>query len=64
VNITHTLRNLDHPLDKIFEGIPARSADFAHASVRHYPVFSNRLDMMEMLEYYETPFGFNIPNIL
>jgi len=36
VNTTHTLKNLDHPRDKIFEGIPARSADFTHASVRDY----------------------------
>jgi len=28
VNITPTLKKLDHPLDKIFGGIPAGSTDF------------------------------------
>jgi hypothetical protein len=28
VNVTLTPRNLDHPLDKIFGGIPAGSTDF------------------------------------
>jgi hypothetical protein len=29
-------RNLKNPLDKIFGGIPAGSAEFTHASVAHY----------------------------
>jgi hypothetical protein len=39
VNVTPTLKNLEHPLDKIFGGIPAGSSDFTHASVRHYSNF-------------------------
>jgi hypothetical protein len=56
VNITPTLKNLDHPLDKIFETIPAGSSHFTHASVTDYkrnkiPVdfiiflFNNRLSL-------------------
>jgi len=36
VNVTPTLKNLEHPLDKIFGGILAGSSDFTHASVMHY----------------------------
>jgi len=36
VNVTPTLKNLDHPLNKIFGGIPAGSSDLPNASVRHY----------------------------
>ena len=35
-NVTLPLKNIDHPLDKIFGGIPAGSSDLTHASVRHY----------------------------
>jgi hypothetical protein len=38
VNVTAALKNLDHPLYKIFGDIPAGSSDFTHASVRHYPL--------------------------
>jgi hypothetical protein len=34
VNVTPALKNLDHPLYKIFADIPAGSSDFTHASVR------------------------------
>jgi hypothetical protein len=34
VNVTPTLKKLDHPLYKIFGDIPAGSSDFTHASVR------------------------------
>ena len=36
VNVTAALKNLDHPLYKIFGDIPAGSSDFTHASVGHY----------------------------
>ena len=36
VNVAHALKNLEHPLDKIFGDIPAGSSDFIHASVGHY----------------------------
>jgi hypothetical protein len=36
VNVTPALKNLPHPLYKIFGDIPAGSLDFTHASVRHY----------------------------
>jgi hypothetical protein len=35
-NVTLPLKNIDHPLDKIFGGIHAESSDLPHASVRHY----------------------------
>jgi hypothetical protein len=36
-NVDLTLKNLDHPLDKIFGNIPAGSSAFTHVSVMHYP---------------------------
>jgi len=35
VNVIPALKNLDHPLYKIFGDIPAGSSDFTHDSVRH-----------------------------
>jgi len=35
MKVTLDTKISDHPLDKIFRGIPARSADIAHASVMH-----------------------------
>jgi len=46
-NVDLTLKNLDHPLDKIFGSIPAGSSAFTHASVRHYDFTSNLIDKLE-----------------
>jgi hypothetical protein len=35
VNVTHTIKNIDHPLDKILKGIPVGSTDSTPASVTH-----------------------------
>jgi hypothetical protein len=43
VNVTLTIK-FEHPLDKIFTGIPAGSLDATHASVRYYGLGPNFLD--------------------
>jgi hypothetical protein len=40
VNVTLTIKNIDHPLDKILKGIPAGSTDSTSASVTHYVAFT------------------------
>src|SRR4030042_4884262 len=35
-DVTLSLKNINHPLDKIFGGIPAGSSELPHASERHY----------------------------
>ncbi len=41
-NVILPLKNIDHPLNKIFGGIPAGSSDIPHDSVRHYRKFYPR----------------------
>jgi hypothetical protein len=50
-NVTPPLKNIDHPLDKIFGGIPAGSSVPSHASVRHYffAYFFNNLDIRAII---------------
>ena len=42
MDVTLTIKNLHHPLYKIFDGVLAGSSDFAQAPVRHYsPTIKN-----------------------
>jgi hypothetical protein len=38
MKVTLAIKNSDHPLYKIFGGIPVRSADLTHVSVTHYEI--------------------------
>jgi hypothetical protein len=44
-NVDLTLKNLVHPLDKIFGSIPAVSSAFTHAPVRNYRLLKFFLDI-------------------
>jgi hypothetical protein len=52
VNDTHTIKNIDHPLDKILKGIPAGSMDFTPASVTHYLFRHFELEIGMGLRYF------------
>jgi hypothetical protein len=51
-NVTLPIKNIDHPLDKIFGGIPAGSSELTHASVRHYFPVKNPLDSLKKVLSY------------
>jgi hypothetical protein len=42
MKVTLAIKNSDHPLYKIFGGIPVRSVDLTHVSVRHYELNHTR----------------------
>jgi hypothetical protein len=44
----------DHPFHKIFGDIPARSANFTHASVRHYSILSQNILSYESHSPFQT----------